>query len=387
MHFAVDGAHPIGAVHHQKIVVIDDAVAFCGGIDLSVGRWDTRAHAPETPADDRGRRLRSAPRGGRSGGRRGRARARRTGARAVGGCDGRGAAPLSQPSESAWPPRLDPSVRDVEVGIARTMPELPGRTEAREVEALNLAAIESARDVIYLENQYLAARGLAEALAKRLREPDGPEVVIVLPRSSESRLEERVDGQRARAADAACCGTPTNTAGSASTGQRSRAASRCTCTPRSWWSTTGCCASARRISTTARWASTASATWPSRHRRIATTSEQLIVDTRNDLAAEHLGVSLEVFRAEVTARGSFLAAVEALRGTGRSLRKFTEFMVSADAGPFAENDLMDPAHVPASVAGSVCTLIAGAGHLATDQGGTRGGVRRSARSHNSSDSD
>ncbi len=49
MHFAVDGAHPMGAVHHQKIVVIDDAVAFCGGIDLSVGRWDTREHAPADP--------------------------------------------------------------------------------------------------------------------------------------------------------------------------------------------------------------------------------------------------------------------------------------------------------------------------------------------------
>ena len=42
MHFAVDGARPIGAVHHQKIVVIDDAVAFCGGIDLTVDRWDTQ---------------------------------------------------------------------------------------------------------------------------------------------------------------------------------------------------------------------------------------------------------------------------------------------------------------------------------------------------------
>ena len=35
IHFAVDGAHPTGAVHHQKIVVIDDAVAFCGGVDLT----------------------------------------------------------------------------------------------------------------------------------------------------------------------------------------------------------------------------------------------------------------------------------------------------------------------------------------------------------------
>ena len=50
IHFAVDGARPTGAVHHQKIVVVDDDVAFCGGIDLTVGRWDTRDH---TPGDQR----------------------------------------------------------------------------------------------------------------------------------------------------------------------------------------------------------------------------------------------------------------------------------------------------------------------------------------------
>lgn len=44
MHFAIDGARPTGAVHHQKIAVIDDAVAFCGGLDLTIDRWDTRAH-------------------------------------------------------------------------------------------------------------------------------------------------------------------------------------------------------------------------------------------------------------------------------------------------------------------------------------------------------
>lgn len=29
----LDSAHPIGASHHQKLVVIDDTLAFCGGID------------------------------------------------------------------------------------------------------------------------------------------------------------------------------------------------------------------------------------------------------------------------------------------------------------------------------------------------------------------
>ena len=51
VHFHLDGQHPAWASHHQKIVVIDDAIAFVGGIDLSIRRWDT----PEHNADDRRR--------------------------------------------------------------------------------------------------------------------------------------------------------------------------------------------------------------------------------------------------------------------------------------------------------------------------------------------
>ena len=43
--FRLDNALPVGASHHQKIVVIDDAVAFSGGLDLTIRRWDTCAHA------------------------------------------------------------------------------------------------------------------------------------------------------------------------------------------------------------------------------------------------------------------------------------------------------------------------------------------------------
>ncbi len=199
MHFAVDGAHPTGAVHHQKIVVVDDAVAFCGGIDLTIGRWDIRAHLPvdprrHGPGDSYGPRHEVA---------------------AV--VDGAAARLLAQqaharwqaatgqvlakdvPFASAWPVGLDPSLRDVEVAVAHTLPALPQRSEVREIEALDLAAIGAARDVIYLENQYFASRSIAEAIAARLREPHGPEVVIILPRSSESRLEqESMDSARVR---------------------------------------------------------------------------------------------------------------------------------------------------------------------------------------------
>ena len=59
-HFRYDNTHPIGGSHHQKIVVIDDAVAFNGGIDLTCRRWDTvRARAAErSTASSRARRIR-----------------------------------------------------------------------------------------------------------------------------------------------------------------------------------------------------------------------------------------------------------------------------------------------------------------------------------------
>src|SRR5262252_3572202 len=40
-----DDCHPFGASQHQKLVVIDDALAFAGGIDLTLRRWETQDHA------------------------------------------------------------------------------------------------------------------------------------------------------------------------------------------------------------------------------------------------------------------------------------------------------------------------------------------------------
>src|SRR5690606_22578123 len=45
-----DGTVPIGGSHHQKIVLIDDSLVYCGGTDLTVHRWDDQEHLPHNPA-------------------------------------------------------------------------------------------------------------------------------------------------------------------------------------------------------------------------------------------------------------------------------------------------------------------------------------------------
>ncbi|HEY3517734.1 MAG TPA: phospholipase, partial [Gammaproteobacteria bacterium] len=45
----LDSHLPAAASHHEKLVIIDDDVAYCGGVDLTVRRWDIAAHHPAEP--------------------------------------------------------------------------------------------------------------------------------------------------------------------------------------------------------------------------------------------------------------------------------------------------------------------------------------------------
>jgi phospholipase D1/2 len=97
-----------------------------------------------------------------------------------------------------WPDDLEPLLTDVQVAIARTHPARPGSPPIREIEQLYRDAIAAGRDVIYCESQYLASASIADALAERLGEPDGPEVVIVNPQTAAGWLEEHaMDSARA----------------------------------------------------------------------------------------------------------------------------------------------------------------------------------------------
>ena len=190
--FRMDGEHPVGASQHQKIVVVDDVLAFCGGIDITKNRWDTPEHRAEDPrrVNPEGKPYRpfhdvqaavAGPAAAALGDLFRERWHRATGEelqRPVGG------------GTSLWPQGLPSDLDDVEVGIARTYPAYKGNPEVREVKALHEDAIASARRTIYMENQYLTSRAVARALSESLSAPDGPEVVLVLPGRSDGWLEQ-----------------------------------------------------------------------------------------------------------------------------------------------------------------------------------------------------
>ena len=56
----LDREHPLYGAHHQKIVCVDDTVAFVGGMDLTIRRWDTPAPSRRSAAQGPRRRALSA---------------------------------------------------------------------------------------------------------------------------------------------------------------------------------------------------------------------------------------------------------------------------------------------------------------------------------------
>lgn len=191
---ALDDCLPMGACHHQKLVLIDGSLAFCGGFDLTTGRWDTPEHRPVNPArrgpnDDEyppwhdvqmmvdGPAARSlyeiACR-----------RWQQVTSEAV-----------DTPAvDAAWPDGAEPDLRDLDVGIARTLPENDEQPEVDEIRHLYVASINAAERSIYIENQYLTADAVAEALVERLRVQPDLEVIAVVPQSPRGWLEARTMG-------------------------------------------------------------------------------------------------------------------------------------------------------------------------------------------------
>lgn len=180
--FRLDDQVPFGASHHQKVVVIDNRLAFCGGGDIGVDRWDTPGHLDvdfrrimpdqeyHAPRHEVMVMVDDAAAGALGDHFRARWRAAH---------DGKALEAPADAGGDPWPDHIPPHLTGVDVAIARTAPAWRGRPEVDELKRLALAGIAGARETIYLENQYFTSPVITEALARRLAEPDGPEVVLV----------------------------------------------------------------------------------------------------------------------------------------------------------------------------------------------------------------
>ncbi|MET0269442.1 MAG: phospholipase D-like domain-containing protein [Sphingomonas sp.] len=343
IHTKLDGAHPPAASHHQKIVVIDDSFAFCGGIDMTGDRWDTRHHRDEEPGRKRPNGRPYPPWHDATTAIEGPVAARlgelaRDRWHTAGG---KRLHPIEETHE-AWPDSLRPQFHDVDVAISRSRPTLPDLEPIREIEVLYLAMIAAARRFIYAESQYFASRRIAEAIARRLDEPDGPEIVIVNPLTANGWLEPiAMDSARARLCEALHRRDvhgrfriyhPQTAAGEA------------------------IYVHAKIMIVDEEMIRVGSSNMNNRSMRLDTECDVTIErarpangacgDTiraiRDDLIAEHLGVDRETVAARIDAEGSIIATIEALRGQGRTLAPYEVPDLSAVETWLADNEVLDP---------------------------------------------
>ncbi|MGZ0656129.1 VTT domain-containing protein [Coraliomargarita sp. W4R72] len=193
LHLVTDSAINTGASHHQKVVMVDGGFAFCGGLDLSTWRWDTQAHLPEDPH-------RVTPDGEHY-------QPYHDIHTAVSGpaahaldelCRQRWKratkedAPWPDPmtENKVWPESLDADFENVNAAFALTYSQYKDYPAVTQIEQLHLDMIAVAERYIYIENQYLSSHTLTDALIKRLKEEDGPEITIVLTQDTGGWIEE-----------------------------------------------------------------------------------------------------------------------------------------------------------------------------------------------------
>lgn len=191
IHWKMDNMHPPGASHHQKLFVVDRAIAFLGGMDVCKSRWDDRSHeAMKGIRDRRGKPYHD------------------VNAFVTGDAVDvlrnwfvrRWEIATGDRLELPEQPRTTIDVQstfDVEaprVAFARTWPQMDkcDLPELRELLRLHQRAIGQARQTIYIENQYFSSYEIATALECRMRQGGPPlEIVMVLPKKS-AGLKERV---------------------------------------------------------------------------------------------------------------------------------------------------------------------------------------------------
>jgi phosphatidylserine/phosphatidylglycerophosphate/cardiolipin synthase-like enzyme len=195
--FVLDGKLPMGASHHQKAIIIDDAIAFCGGGDIGPDRWDTPQHLDDDPRREKTRRKHGHSENDFDSRHEVMGLVEGAPAKALGvlfrerwaRCTG-DTPPEPPKVRPVWPSQVKAQFNAVEIGLSRTQGAWKDHPEVREVERLHLESIAQARRCIYMENQYYTSPLIAGALARRLAEPDGPEVVLIGTEHSPSFFDQ-----------------------------------------------------------------------------------------------------------------------------------------------------------------------------------------------------
>lgn len=344
IHTKLDNHHPTGASHHQKIVVIDDNLAFCGGIDMTGDRWDTRAHRDDDPK-------RVFPNGGPykpwhdatsavqgaaavALGDLSRERWRRASGKAI---------PPVKDIEDRWPESLPVDFEKVDIGIARTFPKMEDQEGVHESEALFLAQIAAAREHLYIESQYFASRKIAEAIARRLDQPDCPDIVIINPHTAQGWLEPiAMDTARARLMEALHRRDTRGrlrmyhpeTAG----GEEIYVHAKILIADDTVLRLGSSNMNNRSLRLDTECDVTLTANDEAMRDRVAT--------IRNELIAEHLGVDADAVTASIAQTGSLIATIEAMRVAPKSGAKtlvpYEEPDLTAIEEWLADNEVLDP---------------------------------------------
>ncbi len=339
----LDRAHPLASSHHQKMVAIDDCIAFCGGIDMTIQRWDTRDHRDDDPrrvgpdgkAHPPWHDLSSAFDGPA-------ARAIGDLARARWKAATGETLPVCSHPHKCWPEGLQPTFTHLRLGISRTQPLMEGVTPVHEIENVYLELIRSARRMVYLESQYFASRKIAHAIAERLLEEDGPEFVIINPFTAEGWLEPlAMDTARARLMEAL---------------RRIDRYGRLRMYHPVTRNGGEIYVHAKVMVVDDIWLRVGSSNCNNRSMRLDTECDVILSSTapgceklgekitmlRNDLLAEHLGVSPETVGIRLSRTGSLIATVEQLRGPGRSLVPYECPDLNGFEAWLADNEILDP---------------------------------------------
>ncbi|MGY3036003.1 phospholipase D1/2 [Bradyrhizobium sp. USDA 4354] len=190
--FHLDSTLPFGSAQHQKIVCIDGSLAFVGGLDLTIRRWDTSEHRAvhELRCDPEGKPylpfhdVQCMVDGEAAASLFDLAEERWRAA-------GQKAHDRRAPKSSRWPANVAVGAERMPVGIARTEVVCPAGSSINEVERSLIAAIRSATSFIYIENQFTSATKIARELAEQMLRVPSLRVLLVAPKLHSSWLESQ----------------------------------------------------------------------------------------------------------------------------------------------------------------------------------------------------